>query len=331
MSDKNFLVQIFGGAWRVWYFLVRLVIALAVTFVVVVALIAAFGSHKPPVPFSSALVVDFHGDLVEQFSGDPVQRALAKLLGQKVPQQTRLRDVVSAIEHAKHDNRIKALVLETDDLGGGGLLGGAGLSDLRDIGRAIRSFKETGKPVFALGDSYDQSQYYLASMANTVFIHPQGEVFLHGYGIYQPYFKDALDKLGVTVNIFRVGKYKSAVEPFMLNGMSPAAREDWGEVVGDLWSIYQQDVTKARDLKSGTLASYISGFAANLATVGGSGAQLALNTKLVDKVASSDQMRAAVEKWWASPTTASGRLIIWTTCGRCMATAHFPPAATAWP
>jgi protease-4 len=296
MSDKNFLVQIFGGAWRIWYFLVRLVIALAVTFVVVVVLIATFGSHKPPVPYSSALVVDFHGDLVEQFSGDPVQRALAKLLGQKVPQQTRLRDVVSAIEHAKDDNRIKALVLETDDLGGGGFLGGAALSDLRDIGRAIRDFRKTGKPVFALGDSYDQSQYYLASMANTVFIHPQGEVFLHGYGIYQPYFKDALDKLGVTVNIFRVGKYKSAVEPFMLNGMSPAAHEDWGEVVSNLWGIYQQDVTKARALKPDTLANYISGFGTNLAAVGGSGAQLALNTKLVDKIASSDQMRAAVEK-----------------------------------
>lgn len=296
MSDKNFLVQIFGGAWRAWYFLVRLVIALAVTFVVVVVLIAVFGSHKPPVPYSSALVVNFNGDLVEQFSGDPVQRALAKLLGQKVPQQTRLRDVVSAIEHAKDDNRIKALVLETDDLGGGGLLGGAALSDLRDIGHAIRDFKKTGKPVFALGDSYSQSQYYLASMANTVFIHPQGQVFLHGYGLYQPYFKDALDKLGVTVNIFRVGKYKSAVEPFMLNGMSPAAREDWGAVVNTLWTIYQQDVTKARDLKAGALENYVSDIGSNLASVGGSGAELALKSGLVDKIATEDQMANAVEK-----------------------------------
>ncbi|MBU6510125.1 MAG: signal peptide peptidase SppA [Gammaproteobacteria bacterium] len=296
MSEKNFLVRIFGGAWRTWYFLVRFVIALAVTFVVIVVLVAAFGSHKPGVPFSSALVVDFHGDLVEQFSGDPVQRAIAKLLGQKVPQQTRLRDVVSAIERAKDDNRIKALVLETDDLGGGGFLGGAALSDLRDIGTAIRDFKKTGKPVFALGDSYSQSQYYLASMANTVFIHPQGQVFLHGYGIYQPYFKDALDKLGVTVNIFRVGKYKSAVEPFMLNGMSPAAREDWGAVVSTLWGIYQQDVTKTRDLKPDALGNYINNLGADLAKVDGSSAQLALNSHLVDKIGEEDQMQAAVEK-----------------------------------
>ena len=296
MSDKNFFVQIFGGAWRVWYFFVRLVIALVVTVTVIVVLVAAFGSHKPAVPYSSALVVDMHGNLVEQFSGDPVQRALAKLAGQKLPQQTRLRDVVTAIEHAKDDSRIKALVLETDDLSGGGLLGGAALSDLRDIGRAIGDFKKTGKPVFSLNDSYSQSQYYLASMANTVFIHPQGQVFLHGYGIYQPYFKDALDKFGVTVNIFRVGKYKSAVEPFMLNGMSPAAREDWGAVVNTLWTIYQQDVTKARDLKAGALNSYVSGVGASLAAVGGSGAELALKSGLVDKIASEDQMADAVEK-----------------------------------
>lgn len=296
MSDRNFFVQIFGGLWRVWSVLCQIVIYLAVTFVVVVLLVAVFGTHKPGVSSSSALMVDMHGNLVEQFSGDPVQRALAKLLGQKVPQQTRLRDVVTAIEHAKDDNRIKVLVLETDDLGGGGLLGGSGLSDLRDIGRAIRDFRATGKPVFALNDSYSQSQYYLASMANTVFIHPQGQVFLHGYGIYQPYFKDALDKLGVTVNIFRVGKYKSAVEPFMLNGMSPAAREDWGAVVNTLWTLYQQDVTKARALKADALSNYITGLGTNLAKVGGSGAELALQSGLVDKIASEDQMAAAVEK-----------------------------------
>lgn len=296
MSDKNFFVQIFGGAWHIWYFLVRLVIALAVTLVVVVVLVAVFGSHKPTVPASSALVINLHGNLVEQFSGDPVQRALAKLIGQKVPKQTRLRDVVTAIENAKSDARIKALVIEPDDLAGGGLLGGAALSDLRNIAHAIGDFRATGKPVFALGDSYTQSQYYLASMANTVFIHPQGQVFLHGYGLYQPYFKDALDKLGVTVNVFRVGKYKSAMEPFMLNGMSPAARKDWGNVVNTLWTIYQQDVDKVRDLKAGTLDAYVSGMGANLAADGGDGAQLALKSGLVDKVATEDQMVAAVAK-----------------------------------
>ncbi|MGH8378468.1 MAG: S49 family peptidase, partial [Gammaproteobacteria bacterium] len=208
MSDKNFFVRIFGGVWHAWDFLCRLVIDLVITIVIIIILVGAFGSHIPPVPDSAALVVDLHGNLVEQFSGDPAQRAMSKLLGQKAPQQTRLRDVLGAIEHAKDDGRIKALVLETDDLGGGGLLGGAALSDLRDIGHAIRDFRNTGKPVFALGDSYTQSQYYLASMANTVFIHPQGQVFLHGYGIYQPYFKDAHETLLAVTIPERPGSFK---------------------------------------------------------------------------------------------------------------------------
>ncbi|MDE2234680.1 MAG: signal peptide peptidase SppA [Gammaproteobacteria bacterium] len=296
MSDKNFIVQIFGGTWRLWDFLCRLVINLLITVTVIFILVGIISSHQLQVPSRAALVVDPQGDLVEQYSGDPAQRAINKLLGQKQRQQTRLRDVVAAIERAKNDSRIKALVLETDDLQGGGFLGGAALSDLQDIGQAIQDFKKTGKPVFALGDAYSQSQYYLAAMANTVFIHPQGMVFLHGYGIYQPYFKQALDKLGVEVNIFRVGKYKSAVEPFMLNGMSPDAREDWGQVVGVLWNAYQHDVTAARKLKPNALNNYIDNSATELAAVGGDTARLALNSGLVDKIATEDQMENAVIK-----------------------------------
>jgi len=296
MSDKNFFVRIFGGTWHLWDILCRVVINLLITVIVIALLVGVFGSHRLQVPSSAALVVDPQGALVEQFSGDPVQRALSRMMGQKQRPQTRLRDVVAAIDHAKDDRRIKALVLETDEMGGGGFLGGAALSDLQDIGRAIREFKKSGKPVFALGDSYTQSQYYLASMANTVFIHPQGLVFLHGYGIYQPYFKDALDKLGVDVNIFRVGKYKSAVEPLMLNSMSADARSDWSGVVNLLWNAYQQDVTKARDLKPDALSNYINNADTGLAAVGGDSAELALKTGLVDKIATEDQMADAVTK-----------------------------------
>ena len=296
MRDKNFLVQIFGGTWHVYDFFCRLVIDLFITFVVIVILVAVFVSHKPAVPSPAALVVNLRGDLVDQYSGDPAQRAVAKLLGQKVTPQTRLRDVIAAIKHARKDDRIKALVLETDELEGGGFLGGAGLSNLQDIGRAIRDFRKSGKPVFALGDSYDQSQYYLASMANTVFIHPQGQVFLHGYGLYQPYFKNALDKLGVEVHVFRVGKYKSAVEPFIRNDMSPDARRDWSGVLDSLWGSYRRDVRKARDLKPGVLTGYVDDIGPDLAAVGGNAAELALKTGLVDKIADDDQMQAAVEK-----------------------------------
>lgn len=290
MSDKNFIVHIFGGAWHAWDFICRFAINLVVTVVLILFLVGVFASHKIIVPSSAALVVDPQGALVEQYSGDPAQRALSRLMGQKQRPQTRLRDVIAAIKKAKTDSRIKALVLETDEMDS------AGMADLQDIGHAILDFKKSGKPVFALGDSYSQAQYYLASMADTVFIHPQGQVFLRGFGIYQPYFKDALQKLGVDWNIFRVGKYKSAVEPFMLNGMSADAREDWGGVLKVLWENYQADVTHARKLKPDALADYINTISNRLDAVKGDTAQLALKAGLVDKIAENDAMEAAVTK-----------------------------------
>ena len=290
MSEKNFFVHIFGGMWRVWDFLCRLVINAVITVIVLVFLVGAFGSHRIILPSSAALVVDMQGDLVEQFSGDPAARAINRLMGQKQQPQTRLRDVVEAIDKARDDSRIKALVLETDEMRG------AGLEQLQYIGRAIRDFKKSGKPVFALGDSYDQAQYYLASTADTVFIHPQGQVFLRGFGLYQPYFKDALDKLGVEWNVFRVGKYKSAVEPFMRNDMSAEAREDYTGLLGALWNDYQKDVTQARKLPGDAVKDYIDGLPANLASVDGDGAKLALEARLVDRIANPDQMQDAVAK-----------------------------------
>src|SRR5579863_4351977 len=290
MSEKNFITHIFGGLWKFWDFLCRLVIKLVITFLVLFLLAGAFGSHHVVVPSSAALVVDLQGEVVEQFSGDPTARAIDRLFGQKQEPQTRMRDVLEAIGHAKDDRRIKALVLETDEMSG------AGLAELQDLGRAVREFKKTGKPVFALGSAYLQGQYYLASMADTVFIHPMGEVFLRGFGLYQPYFKDALDKLGVEWNVFRVGKYKSAVEPFMLDGMSPEARENYTSLVSQLWSDYQHDVTTARKLSGSAIKAYSDDLDQGLTATQGDGARLALDAHLVDKIADFDQMEEAVEK-----------------------------------
>jgi protease-4 len=292
MSQKNFFVTVFGGIWKVWDILCRIIINLVITLIVLVLVIGSIaGNHRPPMPSSAALVVDIQGELVEQFSGDPAQRALDRLLGQRDQKpQTRMRDVLAAIEAAKDDRRIKALVLETDSMEP------AGFASLQELGHAIRDFRKSGKPVFALGSSYDQSQYYLASMADTVFIHPMGEVFLQGFGVYQPYFKDALDKLGVDWNVFRVGKYKSAVEPFLLNGMSPEAREDYTNLVGQLWADYQKDVTTARKLPGDAVKDYADNLDKRLVATQGDGARMALDAHLVDKIADIDQMEDAVAR-----------------------------------
>ena len=290
MSEKNFFVHIFGGMWKIWDFLCRLVINAVVTVLVLLFVVGAFGSRHVVMPSTAALVVDMQGDLVEQFSGDPGERALNRLFGQKQQPQTRLRDVVEAIDKARYDGRIKALVLATDEMRG------AGLEQLETVVHAIHDFEKSGKPVFALGDSYDQAQYYLASAANVVFIHPQGAVFLRGFGLYQPYFKDALDKLGVDWNVFRVGKYKSAVEPFIRNDMSPEAREDYTGLLGALWGSYQMEVTRSRKLPGDALKNYVDGLPASLAAVDGDDAKLALQAKLVDRIAEPDQMQEAVAK-----------------------------------
>ena len=290
MSEKNFFVHIFGGMWRVWDFLCRVVINAVISVIVLLAMVGAFGSRHIILPSSAALVVDLQGDLVEQFSGDPTARAINRLFGQKQQTQTRLRDVVEAIDKARYDGRIKALVLATDQMQG------AGLEQLQYIAHAIRDFEKSGKPVYALGDSYDQAQYYLASTADVIFIHPQGRVFLRGFSLYQPYFKDALDKLGVEWNVFRVGKYKSAVEPFIRNDMSPEAREDYTSLLDALWTDYQVEVTRARKLPGDAIKNYIDKLPASLAAVGGDDARLALDAKLVDRIAEPDQMQEAVAK-----------------------------------
>lgn len=288
-KQQNFFVHVFGGVWKVWDFLCRTVINLVITLLLLILIIGAFGSHRAVIPTSAALVVDIQGQLVEQYSGAPGQRALDRLLGQRDQKpQTRLRDVIDAIQQAADDKRIKALVLETDGMDR------AELADVEDVAHAIRDFKKTGKPVFALGSGYDQSQYFLAAQANTVYIHPQGEVFLQGFGIYQPYFKDALEKYGVTWNVFRVGKYKSAVEPFLLNGMSPEARDNYTDLTDQLWADYQKGVTTARKLPGDAVKEYVDNLDKGLAAVDGDGAKLALAAHLVDKIAYPDEMQKAV-------------------------------------
>ncbi len=173
----------------------RKVLHLVLLLVLFGALWAAFSRSIPLVPDKAALVIAPQGPLVEQLSGDPFERALAEALRQQPP-ETLLRDVVEAIEKAGDDQRIKALYL---DVGG---LGGASVAKLQEVGRAIAKFRESGKPVIAYGDLYDQRQYYLAAHADEVYLDPQGIVYIDGFANYGLFFKDAIDKLAIDWNIF---------------------------------------------------------------------------------------------------------------------------------
>ncbi len=233
-----------------------------------------FSRPIPLVPDRAALVVAPQGPLVEQLTGDPLERVLAESLRQ-LPSETLLHGVVDAIESAADDSRISVLYL---DVGG---MSGASLAKLQELGRAIEVFRASGKPVVAYGDLYDQRQYYLAAHADEVYLDPQGLVYVDGFANYGMFVKDAIDKLSIDWNVFRVGEYKSAVEMFSRNDMSPAEREESLVWLGTLWRTYKDDVAKARGFAPDLLQSYADDAVEALRRADGSLAQMALDAGLV--------------------------------------------------
>jgi protease-4 len=248
--------------------------------------IAAF-SGRAKVPDGAALVVQPQGTIVEQLSSvDPLERLVAGSAGVgSMAKETLLKDLLDAIRAAKDDKRIKALYLDLNEMSG------AGLTKLRDLRVAIADFRKSGKKVVAYGDNYLQSQYYLAAQADEVYLHPQGAVVLHGVGRWWNFYKEGLDRLGVEVHVFRVGEYKSAVEPFLRNDMSPEAKEMALETYGDIWRDYVADVAAARKLRPEDVTGWIEALPDRLRAAGGDAAKANLDAKLVDKLAQRDEVR----------------------------------------
>jgi protease-4 len=238
---------------------------------------AAFSHSIPFVADGAALVIAPQGPIVEQLTGDPIERALADSLRQ-VPAQTLLRDLVEAIEGARDDSRITALYL---DLGG---MTGAGVPKLAEVAAAVDSFRESGKPVIAFGDFYDQSQYYIAAHADEIYLDPQGVAFIDGYANYGLFVKDAIDKLSIDWNVFRVGEYKSATEMFSRNDMSSAEREESLAWLSALWGRYKADVASARQFEPERLQAYADDSVEALRRAGGDLAKMALDAGLVTQL-----------------------------------------------
>lgn len=238
----------------------------------------------PKVPSSTVLVVDPRGIIVEQLSGDPVARALQQLTGSEVPEAL-LKDLVDAIDAGRDDKRVKALYLDLTQL-----LGGA-LPKLEALHESIDAFREAGKPVIAAADFYNNSRYHLAAGADEIYLHPMGLVVLEGYGRYDMYFKEGLDRFGIEWNVFRVGDYKSAVEPYLRDGMSDEVREEHREWLGELWSAYLAAVAAARDVEPEVIARSIADYGEILGEHGGDAAAMAQSLGLVDHVAHEDAVR----------------------------------------
>jgi protease IV len=269
----------------VWRMLegVRKVLHLILLLVIFGFLLAALHTSVPKVPKIAALVIAPEGELVEQLSGDPVRRAFGQASGGPAP-ETLLRDVIDAIEAAKSDERIKLIVL---DLGN---LETSGLSKLQEIGAALRDFKGAGKRVVVAADSLDQTQYYLAAQAGEVYLDPLGLVYVDGFSYYRMFLKDAIDKLGVDVNVFRAGTFKSYTDQFSRSDMAPSEREESSVWLQALWNSYGQDVTRARSLAPTALNDYVAEAPTALAAVNGDAAKLAMQRGLVTALKSRRQL-----------------------------------------
>ena len=251
--------------------------------VVLIAVLDAFDT--PGVPEGSALVLDPQGVVVEETVPRDPFRDLWTSGGES---ETDIHELVRAIDRAAGDGRIEMIVLDLDELAY------ASAAHAEIIGAALARFKEAGKSTVAIGESYSQPQYAIASHADAVFMHPDGFLFLPGYGAYQPYFRSLLEKLKLGVHVFRVGDYKSAVEPFIRDDMSAAAKEANQALVDGLWASYRQHILANRELDEASFDRFTEAFDEALAQTDGDAARAAVESGLVDELMSADQMRSHI-------------------------------------
>lgn len=274
---------------------VRLIIINAVFFlllaIVVLLVVGGIAGDRAAheVQDNSVLVLHPEGQLVEQTSIDPVQRTLARLSGNPTG-QVQLRDLVGAIDAAAHDKRISRILLLPGDLHAGGF------AALREVGDALDRFRATGKPVIAWAANMDQGQYYLAAHADKVLLDPQGSLMLTGLANYRLFYKDLLDKLGVDVHLFRVGQFKSAAEPYILDHASPASKEADSYWMGGIWDQYIDEVAKLRKLDPAALRADVDDLPQTIASTQGDLAQLAQNEHLIDGTATRAQLITMLRK-----------------------------------
>lgn len=282
---RGFIASFFAGLWWLVDGSRRLVLNLLFIAIVAGLLFAWLGGGPPKLRDKTVLVLDLQGPIVEQFSGSTRDAALAQLQGQ-VRRETRLRDVLTALDAAARDERIASVLLLTDELAGGGL------AAQREVAAALQRFRAGGKKVVAWGAGYDQRRYYLAAHADEVYLHPMGAVLTTGYGRLRNYYRDAFDRLGVSANVIRAGKFKNAGEPYFASAPSPETLESEGFVYGALWTLTTSGIEKARKLPAGSLAQGIEALPGSLAAAGGDPARLALQARLVDGLKTRDELRA---------------------------------------
>ncbi|HWR96673.1 MAG TPA: signal peptide peptidase SppA [Arenimonas sp.] len=260
------------------------IIMLFVLLIIIAAVFAGLSSKSfAPLDDRTALVLDLEGRLVEQRTADTISTAIAEAQGEG--REIQLRDVITVIEAAKTDPKISHLVLNTDGFEA------SGMASIREIAKALQAFKTSKKPVYAFANGYEQKQYLLAAQADKVFMDPQGMFMPEGLGRYRLFYREALqDKLGLDVHLFRVGEFKSAAEPYILDAASAESKAADLFWMNDIWQRYLAQVGKARNLDPAKITLAINDMPARLAAVNGDLAQWAINEKWVDGLKTAYEM-----------------------------------------
>lgn len=299
-KERSLPARVLLGVWRTIDGARKVVLNLVfflIVYVVVVTLIDS-GDQLIVQP-DTALVLRPQGDIVEQYSGTPLDHVLMQA-SETGRQETRLRDLIEAIRRAADDSKIALMVIDTSQLGG------VGLAALLELEEAVEAFRGAGKPVIALSDNIGQQQYFLAALADEVWLNPKGLVWIDGFAAYRQFYREGLDKLEVEVNLFRVGKYKSAMEPFIRDDMSPEAKEANLHWIGDLWYQYLEAVSRHRGVPVENLSAAIDGFADRLEAADGDFARLALETGLVDQLISRPEANLELARRGAAANGSEG-------------------------
>lgn len=248
------------------------------TVLLVLFMVITSGEEKINIKPGSALILNIRGDIVEQKHNiDPMDAFISEALEQPdTAPEVLLADILAAIKSAETDERISMMVLDLKNMQG------SGITKLSDIATAIQQFKTSGKKVIALGEQYTQNQYYLASFADEIWLNPKGWLLLDGYGRYQLYFKSAMEKLAISQHVFRVGTYKSAIEPYIRDDMSDAAKEANQLWLNDLWQQYKTDVAAQRNFPISNFDENVDVLVTKLKAANGNIAEYALANKWVD-------------------------------------------------
>lgn len=292
----RFIAGFFKWTWRLLNFVREMVLNLFFIFLVLVGVgiwMQVSGGDSKETASRGALLLDISGVIVDKpDSSQRFSKLSRQLLGASSDrlQENSLFDIVNTIRQAKDDRNITGIVMDLKNFAGGDQ------PSMQYIGKALKEFRDSGKPVYAVGENYSQGQYYLASFANKIWLSPQGVVDLHGFATNGLYYKSLLDKLKVSTHVFRVGTYKSAVEPFIRDDMSPAAREADSRWIGELWQNYLNTVAANRQIPAQQVFPGAQGLLEGLTKTGGDTAKYALENKLVDALALSAEIEKALTK-----------------------------------